>query len=268
MASPIEAPGYDGVGYPSIARVNDYWLEGHNHNATDQQYAEHIQLCAPHIPYLVRASRQVTGRMVRYLLDKGIRQFIDLGSGIPTQGHVHDVAQEQDPGSRVVYVDIDPTIVADGRDLLADNDRVAYLDADIHDRDAILGDPQLTRLIDLSEPVAVLSIETLLYVPDEDDPAGLVGSYLDRLVPGSYLGMTHCAENAELRSGLNIFTRMFGSPPAVVLRPREQFETFFAGLELVDPGVVPVMLWNPLTEDDVGRNAELAHLFAGLGRKR
>ncbi|HVW44939.1 MAG TPA: SAM-dependent methyltransferase [Amycolatopsis sp.] len=267
MASPIEAPGYDGATYPSIARVNDYWLEGVDHTESDKEYAEHIELCAPHIPYLVRASRQVAGRMVRYLMGKGIRQFIDLGSGIPTRRHVHEVAQEADPRCPVVYVDLDPTVVGDSRARLAGNDRVAYLNADIRDRDSILDDPDLARLIDLSEPVGLLIIETLLYVLDPDDPRALVRSYIDRLAPGSYLGMSHCAENAELRSGLAIFNRMFGEPPTVALRPREEFETFFAGLEVVDPGVVPVTLWNPLTEDDVGRNAELAHMFAGVGRK-
>ena len=267
MASPVEAPGYEGATYPSIARVNDYWLEGINHNESDKEYAEHIELCAPHIPYLVRASRQLTGRMVRYLMDKGIRQFVDLGSGIPTRRHVHEVAQEADENCRVVYVDLDPGVVADGRDVLEGNDRTAYLAADIRDRDAILGDPRLTGLIDLGRPVGLLAIETLLYVPDSDDPRTLVRSYVDRLAPGSYLGMTHCSENADLRSGLEIFSRMFGEPPAVALRSREEFASFFAGLDVVDPGVVPVTLWNPLTEHDVGRNAELAHMFAGMGRK-
>ncbi|NKQ52762.1 hypothetical protein HFP15_07695 [Amycolatopsis sp. K13G38] len=253
--------------YPSIARVNDFWLEGFNHNASDQEYAEHIELCAPHIPYLVRASRQLTGRMVRYLVDQGVRQFIDLGSGIPTRRHVHEVAQERDAECTVVYVDFDPSVVADARDVLAGNDRVAYLAADIRDPESIFGAPERARLIDLSKPVGLLAIETLLYVSDSDNPAALIRSFVDRLAPGSYLGMTHCSENAELRSGLEIFSRMFGEPPDVALRGREEFEGFFAGLDIVEPGVVPVTLWNPLTEEDVGRNAHLAHMFAGMGRK-
>ena len=267
MASPIEAPGYDGATHPSIARVNDYWLEGVNHSDADQEYAEHIELCAPHIPYLVRASRQVTGRMVRYMLDQGVRQFIDLGSGIPTQRHVHEVAQGVDRDCPVVYVDVDPTIGVDAREVLACNDRAAYLTADIRDSAAILSDPELTGLIDFGKPVGLLVIETLLYLRDADNPASVLRSYVDRLAPGSHLGMTHCSENAELRSGLSIFNRMFGDPPDVVLRPREEFETFFAGLDIVDPGVVPVTLWKALTGDDAGRNAELAHMFAGVGRK-
>jgi hypothetical protein len=267
VASPIKTPDFDSTSYPSIARVNDFWLGGVNHDQGDQEYAEHIEVCAPHIPYLVRASRQLTGRMVRYLLDKGVRQFVELGSGIPTGRHVHEVARSADPQSRVVYVDIDPTVAADAHQILAGESGVAYLCADIRDRDEILRHPDLTRLIDLREPVGLLCIETLLYLPDSSDPGGLVSSYLDAVPSGSYLGMSHCSENDELRAGLDLFSRMFGQPPAVTLRDRDQLQGFFGDLELVDPGVVPVTLWNPLTEEDMGRNPELAHMFAGLARK-
>ncbi|WP_246127944.1 SAM-dependent methyltransferase [Amycolatopsis rhizosphaerae] len=268
MASPIEAPGFRGAtSYPSMARINDHWLEGSCHGQADRDYADQIVVCAPHIPYLVRASRQLVGRMVRYLMDQGVRQFLDLGSGIPANRHVHEVAQEADPDVRVVYVDLDPRVAADGRRLLEGNDHAAFLEADIRDPDAVLNHPDFTRLIDLEQPVGVLIIETLLYLPDTDDPAGLVASYLDRLPSGSYLGMSHCGEDEQLRKGLNIFSRMFGTPPPVTLREREEFQTFFHGLELVDPGVVQVTLWNPLTEEDMGRNPELAHMYAGMARK-
>ena len=266
MASPTEAPGFDGT-YPSIARINDFWLEGTHHSRDDEDYAGRIELCAPHIPYLVRASRNLTGRMVRYLVERGVRQFIDLGSGVPTQGHVHEVAQLLAPGARVVYVDLDPGVVADSRELLAGNDQVAYLQLDVTDRDAVLGDPATRALIDFSEPVAVLLIETLLYLPDAADPAALVASYVDALPSGSYVGMSHCGEDSQLRQGLDMFSRMFGQPPNVSLRERDELAAFFAGLELVDPGVVPVLLWKPANEDDRGRNPELAHMYAGLGRK-
>ncbi|SFJ98424.1 S-adenosyl methyltransferase [Amycolatopsis sacchari] len=266
MASPTEAPGFDGT-YPSIARVNDFWLEGTDHSQDDQDYAERIELCAPHIPYLVRASRNLTGRMVRYLLGKGVRQFIDLGSGVPTQRHVHEVAQRADPECRVVYVDLDPGVVTDGRRILEGNDKVAYLQADIRDREAVLADPATRALIDFTEPVALMVIETLLYLPDSDDPAALVDSYVDALPAGSYVGMSHCAEDSQLRKGLDMFSRMFGQPPDVTLRERDELTAMFGGLELVEPGVVPVLLWNPDPDEDLGRNPELAHMYAGLGRK-
>lgn len=267
MASPTEAPGAGPTTYPSIARINDFWLDGGNHGQDDRDYAGRIELCAPHIPYLVRASRALTGRMTRYLVEQGIRQFVDLGSGIPTQRHLHEVAQELDPRCRVVYVDLDPAVVADGQKLLAGQDHVAYVQGDIRDRDAVLGGPTLRDLIDFSEPVGLLVIETLLYLPDADDPGALVASYVDALPSGSYLGMTHCGEDSQLREGLNMFSRMFGQPPAVTLRERDEFEPFFTGLELVEPGVVPVLLWHPQTREEAGRNPELAHMYAGLGRK-
>src|SRR4051812_43148436 len=168
MASPIEAPGANGVANTSIARVNDVWLDGVHHDHRDTAYADSISLCAPHIPYLVRASRALTGRIVRYLIDKGVRQFLDLGSGIPTVGHVHEVAQAADPRSRVVYVDIDPSVVAVGRKVLVGKDGVDFLQADIRQVDSVLGAPELRRLIDLDEPVGLLVIETLLYLPDAE----------------------------------------------------------------------------------------------------
>jgi SAM-dependent methyltransferase len=267
VASPSEAPGANGVASTSIARVNDVWLDGVHHDHTDSAYADSISLCAPHIPYLVRASRALTGRIVRYLIDKGVRQFLDLGSGIPTVGHVHEVAQAADPRSRVVYVDIDTSVAAVGRKVLAGEDGVDFLQADIRHVESVLDAPELRRLIDLDEPVGLLVIETLLYLPDADDPAGVLRSYIDALCPGSYVGLSHCSENAELRAGLDLFSRMFGDPPAVTLRDREQLMAYFAGLELVHPGIVPVPLWNPLTEDEVGQNPELAHMHTGLARK-
>lgn len=267
MASPAEAPGFDDTAYPCIARINDFWLEGVHNGPEDREYARRIELCAPHLPYLVRASRALIGRMVRTLLGKGVRQFVDLGSGIPTQGHVHEVALAAAPESRVVYVDADPGVVADGRQVLEGLDQVAYLGSDIRDHEAVLTDPAVRALIDFTEPVALLLIETLLYLPDSEDPAGLVRSYVDSLPTGSYLGMTHCGQNSQLNAGLNMFSRMFGTPPMVTLREPEELKAMFGTLELVDPGVVPVLLWNPETGEDLGHNPEAAHLYAGLGRK-
>src|SRR5690349_13912576 len=118
MALPIEAAGERGGAKPSIARVRDYWLGGRHHREVDRHFAENTAMCAPHIPYLVRAQRALLGRMVRYLLEQGVRQFLDLGSGVPTLGHVHEIAQALDPSARVVYVDHDPGVAADGRYLL------------------------------------------------------------------------------------------------------------------------------------------------------
>lgn len=268
MASLIAAQEVPvGSGNPSIARINDYWLGGSHHDRADIERAVQIELCAPHIPYLVRASRALVGRMVRYLLDQGIRQFVDLGSGIPTMGHVHEIAAGIDPSSRVVYVDLDPDVADVARDVLLAEKNVAFLNLDIRHSDQILSDPEFRRLIDLDQPVGLLAIETLLYIRDAEGPENLISAYVEPLPVGSYVGLSHCSENEELRAGLNLYQRMFGDPPEVTLRGRDQLVRLFSGLSLVDPGVVNVPLWNPLTEEDVGLNPELAHMYTGLGRK-
>ncbi|WP_063628922.1 SAM-dependent methyltransferase [Amycolatopsis taiwanensis] len=268
MATPIEAQEVlVGAGNPSIARINDYWLGGSHHDQVHADQAVQIELCAPHIPYLVRASRALAGRMVRYLLDQGVRQFVDLGSGIPTMSHIHEIVADTEPGSTVVYVDLDPDVAEVAREVLYGQENVTYLGLDIRQPERILLAPEFRQLIDLDRPVGLLAIETLLYFTDAEDPAKLIATYIDRLSPGSYVGLSHCSENAELRTGLNTYRRMFGDPPDVTLRDRDQLATFFSGLSLVEPGIVNVPLWNPLTEDDVGQNPELAHMYTGLGRK-
>lgn len=267
MASPAEAPGFDDTADPCIARINDFWLEGEHNGPADREYARRIELCAPYLPYLVRASRALLGRMMRQLLDKGVRQFLDLGSGIPTRGHVHEVVLAAEPDSRVVYVDNDPGVAADSLRVLEGVDNVAYLEADFRDREAVLGDPTVRAMIDFSQPVALLVIETLLHLSDDADAAGLIESYVDALPAGSYLGMTHCGRNPELDAGLDMFSRMFGTPPMVTLREKDQLEEFFGDLEIVTPGVVPVPFWKPESSEDLGREPESAFIYAGLGRK-
>lgn len=268
MATPIEAQEVRvGTGSPSIARINDYWLGGRHHDRVHAGQAVQIELCAPHIPYLVRASRALVGRMVRYLVDQGVRQFVDLGSGIPTMSHIHEVVADIEPDASVVYVDVDPDVAEVAQEVLRGQENVAFLGLDIRQPERILSAPAFRQLIDLDRPVGLLAIETLLYLADAEDPAKLIATYIDRLSPGSYLGLSHCSENAELRTGLNTYRRMFGDPPDVSLRDRDQLATFFSGLTLVEPGVVNVPLWNPLTEDEVGQNPELAHMYTGLARK-
>ncbi|MBK1786987.1 SAM-dependent methyltransferase [Prauserella cavernicola] len=266
MALPVGTEGQHEAEQPSIARVHDCWLEGSHHTELDRKYADHIALCAPHVPYLVRESRQLLRRMVAHLVDQGVRQFLDLGSGIPTEGHVHEIAQSLDPACRVVYVDNDPNVVADGAALVADDPGVAFVEGTILDAAGILGAPETRELLDLTQPVAVLMIETLLYLHDEQNPGAVVRSFVDAVPSGSYVGIVHFSQNEELDQGLNLFSRMFGAPPIVTLRDREVLVDFFAGLELVEPGIVPVPLWRPDDEDTV-RNPETVQVHAGLGRK-
>ncbi len=253
---------------PNIARIRDYWVGGDHHTETDVELAQRIELCAPHVPYLVRAQRSLVRRMVGHLVARGVTQFLDLGSGLPNAGYVHDVARAADPASRVVYVDADPSLDADARALLDGVPGTAFVGADVRRPAEVLGHPDLTRVLDLDRPVAVLMIELLLHVPDGEDPAGLVASYVDATVSGSHLALSHFGEDDEVLAGFELFEQLrFGQWPAVNLRPRETLEHYLAGLELVEPGVVPVPLWRPDSEDEAVRNPEKARVYAGLGRK-
>lgn len=254
-------------GTPSIARIRDHWLGGSRHSAADRTFAEHIVVCAPHLPYLVRCQRAMLGRLVQYLVAHGVRQFLDLGSGVPTTNHVHKVAQAADPQCRVVYVDIDPSVADEGRHLLEGNPRTAFLHEDVRDPERVLDAPELRELINLDEPVAVLMIETLLHFADAENPAAIVRGYVDAMSSGSYLALSHFGEDEQLNAGLNLFSQMYGAPPAVTLRDPAQFEGFFAGVDLVEPGIVPVPLWHPDPDDDIGHNPEKAAVHIGLGRK-
>jgi len=267
VASSMWASVENDVDQPNISRIRDYWLEGTHHTEIDRGFGDDIALCAPHLPYLVRIQRALTRRLVHYAIENGVRQFLDLGSGVPAGGNVHEVAQEIEPACRVVYVDLDPGIAREGSSLLAGNARSAYLHADIREPAQILEAPELRALLDLAEPVAVLMIETLLHIPDSDDPAAMVTAYTEPLCSGSLLAIAHFSPSEELTTGLSMFDRMFGAPPSVNLREPDQFESFFTGLELVAPGIVPAPLWHPASDDDMARNPELAQVHVGLGRK-
>lgn len=268
MAFQMGTTGRRGSVHLNIARVRDYWLGGTHHTDDDRVHARQIELVAPHIPYLVRAQHSLIGRLVRFLVSQGVTQFLDLGSGLPLEGSVHRIAQDEDPRCRVLYVDADPAIVADGRQLLGDNNQVAFVTADVRNAETVFATPEFTELIDPAQPVGVLMIELLLHIPDADDPAGIVTSFVDAMCPGSYLALAHFGPDEQILAGFQLFEQMmFGSPPQVNLRSPEELIRFFSGLELVDPGLVPVPLWRPEPEDELGRNPEKVRMYAGLARK-
>lgn len=251
------------------ARIRDYWLGGCHHNERDRVAADRFLVCAPQLPYLVRQHRTMQQRMVRYLIEQGVCQFVSLDSGVPSMGHIHEVAQTLRPGSRVVYVDSDPMIVRDGQNLVEGNDHVAYLHADVRCVEHVLDHPDLRALITLREPVALMMIDTLLHVPDQDDPAALIAGYVDAVCPGSYLGLSQISQTQHLLDGLALFTQMFGTPPEISLREPEQLAHFFSvtGLDLVEPGIVPLPLWHPDPGEDSTPNPERIRVYTGLGRK-
>lgn len=250
---------------PSPARVYDYHLGGAHNFEVDRRAAEQIAAIMPELPLIMRANRAFLFRAVRLLAEAGVRQFLDLGSGIPTVGNVHEVAQKISTDARVAYVDIDPVAVAHSRALLTDNRHVAAVHADLRDVPGVLAHPEVTGLLDFTEPVAVLMIAVLHFVPDRDDPAGIVAGYRDAIVPGSYLAISHAAANEDdvATSGADEATAEYSRTVAeATLRSRAQVAALFAGFDLLDPGVVYVDRWRP-------DHAE-QHLpqLVGVGRRR
>jgi len=253
---------------PNIARVYDYWVGGHHNLVADRELGEAMATLDPRIPAACRANRAFLGRAVRFLAAHGIRQFLDIGSGIPTAGNVHEVAQSAAPDARVVYVDRDPVAVTMGRKLLAGNDRAAVVQADIRDLDAILADRAVGRLIDFSQPTAIMLVAILHFVLDADDPYRIVRRLRDAAVPGSYLVLSHATsqDNDSLAAAAE---RIYNSRAADgQARSREQVAGFFGDWELAEPGLVYAPQWRPSSPDDVPDHPERYWFLAGVARKQ
>jgi hypothetical protein len=257
-------PAFD-VSVAHQARIYDYWLGGKDNYAADRKAAEEAAAAYPGVVTGARANRQFLARAVRHLAaDAGIRQFLDLGTGIPTANNTHEVAQAAAPESRVVYVDYDPVVLAHARALLASNSEglVDYLDADVRDTDAIL--EQASRTLDFSRPVAVMLIAILHAIGDDDDPYQIVAKLMDAMPPGSYLALSHVASDidpeqiAAATARLNQLSRQH-----FTLRDHAHVLRFFDGLELLEPGLARVEEWRAPELESRYRSA----MWGGVGRK-
>lgn len=252
----------------NIARVYDYWLGGTHNFLADQDVARAIAAVAPTAPLIGLANRAFLRRAVRYLSDAGIRQFLDIGSGIPTQGNVHEVAQEASPDARVVYVDIDPVAVAHSKVILNGNDNAAVIAADLRATGEILAHSQTRRLIDSSQPTGLLLVAILHFIADAEDPWQIVASLRDALAPGSYLVLCHGTDDGvpeTARAVKEVYDRSVTNPLHV--RSRAQIMRFFEGFDLVEPGLVFIPQWRPDSPADVPADAHEYGNLAGVGRK-
>jgi hypothetical protein len=250
------------------ARVYDYLLGGKDNYASDRTAAEQVLKIAPQTAFTARANRAFLGRAVRYLVGQaGIRQFLDIGTGIPTSGNTHQVAQVIAPQTRVVYVDYDPIVLAYARALLTSGEVGAteYIDADLRDTATILA--RARQLLNFSEPVAITLVSILHAIPDSDDPAGIVATLLDAVPSGSYIALSHMASDIlddSTQHGLESATGRL-IQQQLTYRSRNQVARFFEGTDLVEPGLVRVEEWQPDAEaGDVSRS----FLWCGVGRKR
>jgi hypothetical protein len=238
---------------PSPARIYDYWLGGSNNFAVDRDVAERAAAEMPTLRAAIWANRAFLRRAVRYLAEEeGIDQFLDLGSGVPTVGNVHEIAQAVNPESTVVYVDVDPVAVAHGRRLLADNDRATVLQADLRAPAGLLAREDLTGLLDLSRPVAVLLIAVLHFIPDGDGPDEIVRAYRERIAPGSFLAISHAADDTDLPAEQATMIQNYSGATRVpfIHRDSDRLASWFAGLDIVPPGITQTNLWRPDTEPE------------------
>ena len=260
-------PGID-IRRPNMARMYNYALGGKDNFASDREAVQNLFRLAPENAYVPKANRQFLGTAVRFAAEQGIAQFLDLGAGLPSQGSTHEVARLVQPDARVVYVDSDPVVLAHARALLVGNDSgLAVIDEDIRDTGRILDHPQTRRLIDFSQPAAVLFVAVLHGIPDADDPAGIVANYVQRLAPGSFVILSHLTREGHPADIVAKKEEVFAkSPTPMKYRSRDEILRFFGGLDLVEPGLTTVTRWRE-EPSDVQFDAAGSWTLAGVGRK-
>lgn len=259
------APADVDIDQPSIARVYDFYLGGSHNFAADRAFAERVMAVLPDMKQVIQHNRAFLRRAVAYMLEQGIDQFIDLGSGIPTVGNVHEVTHAANPDARVAYVDIDPVAVAHSRAILEGNPVARIVPADLRDPRSVLANPDVSTFIDLNRPVGVLLIAVLHFVPDTAEATGIVAA-LHRLLPsGSYVAISHASkeENEGAEETESLYNQ---SVAAMAMRTQSEITGLFGDLPLVDPGVIRIPLWHPDSPEDVGPDAAEYPGFCGVGR--
>ena len=260
-----DSPRYDTtVAHP--ARVYNYWLGGKDHFAADREVGEQTKEAYPGIVAGVQAQRAFLASAVRYLAGTGVRQFLDIGTGLPVANNTHEVAQSVAPESRVVYVDNDPMVLAHARALLTSTPEgaCAYLDADIRDTDGVLR--AASGLLDFGQPVAVMLIGILQLIPDSDDPAGIAARLVSAVPAGSWIAIAHPASDVaadQVATMTSRYNRRVAT--ATTLRTHAEISAFFAGTDLLPPGVVQYHQWRP--GEPVGNAEGEIAAYCGLGRK-
>ncbi|MFF4712496.1 SAM-dependent methyltransferase [Streptomyces eurythermus] len=268
MERPAWAPRSIDISVPSVSRIYDYYLGGSHNFEVDREAARRAMEFMPGLPKVMQANRAFMRRAVRFAAGEGITQFLDIGSGIPTFGNVHEVAQAAVPGARVVYVDHDPVAVAHSEAVLADNDDADVIAADLLKPQEILTSPRLERLIDLKRPVALLLVAILHFVDDADDPYGAVAELREALAPGSLLILTHASYEgiplpAERAEGAVDVYKDIRNP--LIMRSRDEVARFFEGYDMVEPGLVQMPHWRPDSAPEDEDPYAFAG-FAGVGR--
>jgi SAM-dependent methyltransferase len=255
------------VTVPNVARIYDYLLGGKDNFAADREAGEELRSLLPDAEIACRENRRFLRRAVRYLAsDSGIGQFIDIGSGLPAASNTHEIAQTIRPDARVAYVDYDPVVVAHGRALLGSSPGVAVIDADLRRPGVIVGSQPLADLVDFSAPVAIVLAAVLHFIPDNDDPYGIVDILKSVMAPGSYLVISHATQDSisreETLGGMSVYDK--ASAP-IVPRTYGGVLKFFDRMDLVDPGLVNISEWRS-TQRQSSRPMR-ALIYGGVARK-
>lgn len=250
---------------PHAARIYDYLLDGAYNFAADREIADKIEKAMPASRDAARINRAFLRRAVQFMVDSGIRQFLDIGSGVPSAGSVHEIAQRADPECRIVYVDKEPVMHSE---VLRGNNRVTAIQVNLRDVEDVLDHPWTRRLLDFDQPIGLLMLWVLHFVPDRWDPVGILARYRDRLAPDSYLAITHVTADGN-PLGLDEALRLYrNTPNPAYARSHEEVLGLFAGFELVEPGLVGSAYWRPTGPGDVSGDAAMNTVsYGGVGRK-
>ncbi|MFD0025269.1 SAM-dependent methyltransferase [Streptomyces sp. NPDC058382] len=271
MERPAWAPQGIDISVPSVSRMYDFYLGGSHNFEVDREAARKAMEFMPGLPKIMQANRAFMRRAVRYALGEGITQFLDIGSGIPTFGNVHEVAQGIDPRARVAYVDHDPVAVAHSQAVLEGNEGAVIATADLRRPKEILENSEVSGLLDFERPVALLLVAVLHFIEDSDDPQTAVAELRDLLAPGSLLVITHASYEGiplmqeEAGGAVGVYKNIRNP---LIMRSRDEVGRFFDGYEMVDPGLVPMPLWRP--DIPAAQESEDPYAFsgfAGVGRK-
>ena len=244
-----------------ITQLRTTSLGGKDNYAVDREAAERVKEAVPNTREIVWENRLFLQRAVRHLATAGIDQFIDLGTGLPSQGNVHEIARQVTPSARVVYVDNDPIVLAHGRSLLVDSPSTTVITADMREPDAILANPDLRALIDLSRPTAVLLVAVLHFITDSENPAEILKAFRDVLTPGSFLVLSHLTTDGPPPAAVAHTVEVYGGATSpMVFRTRNQIAQFFEGFTLIRPGLVRPWQWHPEPTDTI----HTKWLYAGV----
>jgi O-methyltransferase involved in polyketide biosynthesis len=252
------------VNVPNAARMYDYYLGGDNNFPADRETAERVLRTAPWIRATALENRAMMGRAVRALAADGLRQFIDVGAGLPTRGNVHEMAQTVTPDARVVYVDNDPIVLGHNRALLSRVSNATTVRADLRRPESIIGHPQLKANIDWSQPVVLLLVAVMHFVTDDDDPLGIIGQFRATMAPGSHVVITHLHHPAGDVEAMERMTSIYQKANVPLLfRTAGEIQALFTGFDLLDPGLVQVQAWRPDAPPEAG---EEIWGLGGVGR--